>query len=194
MESLTDDGPSQKDLIAQGSRLLDAPEKVGDWTLVETRELDEGAANMLRCHGEMVRVYHHETNDIDVTVAILFGPRGPIAVHTPEVCYNSIGTTQVGGRKAQTVKHGTSEDRFWTVKFAEDPSPDESMDVWYGWSDGDGWVAAEHPRFWMVENLYKLQIAGPVGTASFRPCKEFLTEFLPAVNPLLKPGESAVSK
>lgn len=171
-----------EDLIAKGSQLSEIPDEFGDWTLVETRELDPKAAEMLRCYGSSVRVYRNVTREIEITVAILYGPRGPIAVHTPEVCYSSVGTEQVGERKVENIRHGSAKDQFWSVKFAEGGDSAPTMEVWYGWNDGNGWIASKNPRFWMVDSLYKLQIAGPPGFADFRPCKEFLTEFLPHAN------------
>ena len=29
----------------------------------------------------------------------MFGPRGPMAVHTPEVCFDSVGTSQTRDRR-----------------------------------------------------------------------------------------------
>lgn len=175
-----------KDLVAKAELLDNIPEKLGEWQLVEKRPLNEDAAEMLRCYGSIVRVYRHPKNEVEVTVAILYGPRGPIAVHTPEVCYDSVGTDQIGKRKSKTIRHGSSKDSFWSVKFAKAPETEiASMDVWYGWNAGGGWVASKYPRFWMVDSLYKLQIAGPVGVPSFRPCEDFLTEFLPHANKLV---------
>ena len=174
------------DLIAQASQLDNLPDKCGQWLLSERQELDESAAELLRCYGSQVRVYQHEQTDSTVTVAVLFGPRGPIAVHTPEICYSSVAKKQVGERRVKKITHSGSVDEFWSVKFAENPSPDPSLDVWYGWSDGGSWVASENPRFWMTDNLYKLQIAGPIGDSKFRPCDDFLSEFLPQLQALIQ--------
>ncbi|MFG0254566.1 MAG: exosortase-associated EpsI family protein, partial [Rhodopirellula sp. JB053] len=98
------------DSTAKGSRLSDLPTQLGDWKLVETTELDDGAADLLRCYGSIVREYQNELTGAKVNVAILFGPRGPIAVHTPEVCYSSIGTKQVGEREAESISSDAHQD------------------------------------------------------------------------------------
>ena len=175
-----------EDLIARGSKLQQAPEQCGDWTLVETRELEENARDILRCYGSEVRVYRYGTSSTKVTVAVFFGPRGPIAVHTPEVCYDSIGTDQTGPRKKEIVAEQGTKNSLWSVEFAKRPSPDPAFEVWYAWSSGGEWIAAENPRFWMTNNLYKIQISGPIGDGNFRPCEDFLDEFLPALQTLIQ--------
>lgn len=176
---------SSEDLIARGEKLNDAPEKCGKWELIEVKELDENASELLQCYAQTVRVYKHVELDSIVTVAVLFGPRGPIAVHTPEVCYSSVGTKQVGTRRVESIQGTEHDHTLWSVQFSKSPSPQPALDVWYAWSDGTAWHAADYPRFWMVDSLYKIQIAGPVGNSSFRPCKDFLASYLPKIEKLI---------
>ncbi|EMI44601.1 exosortase-associated EpsI family protein [Rhodopirellula sp. SWK7] len=173
-----------RDLTALGSVLDDLPDEIGEWKLHETQELDPGAAQLLRCYGSVVRVYRNEANGAVVNLAIMFGPRGPIAVHTPEICYSSIGTNQVGEREVERVG-GAGEDSLWSVRFAVDPLPDPSLEVWYGWSSGGEWQARENPRFWFTDALYKIQIAGPAGDGVNCPVKDFAASLLPLTHQYL---------
>ncbi len=177
------------DLTAQGQRLTQLPERCGPWVLLKTMELQENAARVLRCYGSTVRAYQNEQTKDVVNVAVLFGPRGPIAVHTPEICYSSVGTAQLGERVTRSLDVAGQSQRLWSVRFAEkglDGNVGEpSFEVWYAWSDGGAWMAAEKPRFWMTPNLYKVQVAGPVGQKGTPPCEDFLKEFLPQLAPLL---------
>ena len=174
-----------ENLVETGARVSQLPDTCGDWELIEKQELDPGVAEVLRCYGSGVSQYRHSGNGTIVTVAVLFGPRGPIAVHRPEICYSSIGTEQIGNRKKKTVYVDSAKQRFWQTQFSQDQSKTATLDVWYGWSDGDDWVAAENPRFWMTNNLYKLQAAGPVGNEEFRPCEDLLSVLLPHINRLI---------
>lgn len=176
----------QSDKIAVGSQLQDLPKSFGDWTLVEEGDLAEGALKQLRCYGSVNNVYRHEPTKTLVNAAIMYGPRGPIAVHTPEVCYSSEGTKQARQRTAETVKTKDRDDQFWSVEFTRNDDPDSSFEVWYGWSSGDGWVAAEHPRFWLTEDLYKIQLSGPLTQSSFSPCESFLAALLPHLEQHIK--------
>ncbi|EMI56932.1 hypothetical protein RSSM_01613 [Rhodopirellula sallentina SM41] len=57
--------------------------------------------------------------------------------------------------------------------------------MWYGWSSGDDWQARNQPRFWFADSLFKIQIAGPAETDSYRPVQEFVTEILPHTHTLI---------
>ena len=175
-----------ENLVETGAKLSQLPATCGDWELVEKQEL----ATRVQPNFYAATVQKSDSIAIKatgtvVTIAVLFGPRGPIAVHRPEICYSSVGTKQIGVRKKKTVFVDSAKQRFWQAQFSQDKSKTATLDVWYGWSDGDDWVAAENPRFWMTSNLYKLQIAGPVGNEDFRPCKELLTAILPHINRLI---------
>ncbi|TWU44322.1 hypothetical protein Q31b_18580 [Novipirellula aureliae] len=174
-----------KDLIQQGDRLNQLPDHCGDWTLLHRDELDDGAKKLLRCYGSSLAVYQHDRTKSTVTVAVLFGPRGPIAVHTPEICYSSVGTKQVGETKKQIIQTPSGQQEFFSVQFAIAPSTEPSLDVWYAWSEGDAWIAAEYPRLWMAHSLYKIQVAGSV-EVSENDCNNFLTSFLPEIDALLE--------
>jgi hypothetical protein len=174
------------DLIAVGSLLGDVPDRVGDWKLVEDRELQPNAASLLRCYGSIVRVYRNEQSGATVNVAVLYGPRGPIAVHTPEVCYSSVGTEQVGPTRREEILVGSERHRFWEVQFSRDGDPKPSLNVWYSWSDGGNWKDSDYPRIWLTENLYKIQVAGPLGMDGQRPVAEFLEVFLAQLQPHIR--------
>lgn len=176
---------ANRDLQAVGDKLEGLPEQVGDWRLTERSELDANAAKLLRCYGSSVRIYENEKTGAMVNVALLFGPRGPIAVHTPEICYSSVGTKQIGNRKAERLTAGGTSDALWSVQFAVNPDPNPTLEVWYGWSDGGAWEARDQPRFWLTENLYKVQVAGPAGNDAGRPVKDFMKAFLPLTHPAM---------
>ena len=164
-----------KDLYQAGEKLEELPKQIGAWQQIESNDLDDSVVKMLQCYGSIVREYRHDDTGEQVTVALLLGPRGPIAVHTPEICYSSVGTKQVGQRISKSI----DQHQLWVSEFAQSPSPTATFEVWYGWSDGSEWVAAENPRFWMTPTLYKIQLVGPVESESNRPCKNFLSELLP---------------
>ena len=164
---------------AQAKLLEKFPETLGDWTLSGEQELDEATQRLLRCYGSFVRVYRHSETGETVNVALLYGPRGPIAVHTPEVCYSSVGTRQTRPRVVETFDGNEGDHTLWSVEFSRDENVDPSLKVYYGWSSGGNFVAAESPRFWLTDELYKLQLAGPVTGTTFDPCKSFLETFVP---------------
>jgi len=170
------------DVDLAASKLNDLPEQIGPWVLVSDHELAQSAQKQLQCYGYLNREYWKPASGDRVSVAVLFGPRGPIAVHTPEICYSSAGSTPIGTRVAETLEANGETAELWHIQFGRDTEPRPHLDVWYAWSDGGPWQAGEYPRFWLTDRLYKIQLAGvPGADGNELPCRDFLTHFLPAV-------------
>jgi hypothetical protein len=167
-------------LQAIGDRLQDLPAKLGNWELAGEGKLEPQAQKLLQCYGSSVREYSNPTTGDRLNVALLFGPRGPIAVHTPEVCYSSVGTETMGSREAVSISQENETDQFWKVQFRAAQADAPHLEVWYAWSDGGPWHAAKAPRIWFTNHLYKIQIATPPprnGQPS--PAQDFLESLLP---------------
>ena len=176
------------DMAAIGNKLDDLPERCGDWSLVEQQELDENARKLLRCYGDTVRVYVNANSGSRLTVAVLLGPRGPIAVHTPEICYSGQGVQQDAPRQRVEISSGDVEHQLWQTNFLSKVDGQPELEVFYAWSDGGPWQAAEQPRYWLTDRLYKIQLAGPP-TPDGQPSEslQFLETFLPQLQPQLIP-------
>ncbi len=173
----------QPDLERVGSRLTELPPKCGVWELVNESELAKESQRQLRCYGSVVREYWNPATGDRVNVFVVFGPRGPIAVHTPEVCYSSATAGIASPRTAETITTADRDDQFWKMQFRANESQTPHLEVWYGWSDGGAWQAAKYPRVWMTDRLYKIQVAGsPSETGQKSPVEDFLESFLPALN------------
>lgn len=175
---------------AMASKLDAIPDQVGPWTLVSDQDLPENAQRILRCDGYVNREYWNPQTGDRVYVAVLMGPRGPIAVHTPEICFSSTGTEPMAPRQPRSIETGGQNDRLWNLQFAQPGQTNPELDVWYGWSDGGPWQASENPRFWLTDRLYKIQLAsrpaadggGASGAGGGKtPAEDFLNHFLPAL-------------
>lgn len=163
-----------------GSKLNSLPDRVGQWELVEETPLPQNAQDILRCFGSTNRVYQNIDTADRVTVAVMFGRRGPIAVHTPEVCYSGRGTKQSGPTRREIVPIDSVNHSVWTVSFEDNQDKQPKLEVLYAWSVGEEWVAADNPRFWLTENLYKIQIAGPpTAKGQESVTLEFFRELIP---------------
>src|SRR5690606_36914398 len=134
-----------------GALLPQLPEQVGPWVRVGDHELPASAQKQLRCYGYLNREYWNPNTGDRVSVALLFGPRGPIAVHTPEICYSSAGTQPIGTRVVETVDADGETGEFWHIQFSRGDEPLPHLDVWYAWSDGGPWYAGEYPRLWLTD-------------------------------------------
>ncbi len=181
---------AQPDVEAASSKLHQVPAQFGDWVLLEERELEENVQQMLRCFGYTHRVYQNSRTGSQVIVAVLFGPRGPIAVHTPEVCYSGQGVQAAGNRRH--VQVGSGEDNsLWQLTFLDKVDQQPTLEVHYGWSDGGHWQAAEQPRLWFTDRLYKIQVAGPATPPGHESeSLQFLELYLAQLKPLLTSTKS----
>ena len=142
-------------------------------------------AEMLQCAGYVNRRYVNQQTGQTVNLAIIVGPPGPTAVHTPEICFSSRAYDVQGDRQkivlesSPTVRH-----TFWSVDFSTKNPLADGLRVYYAWNRGDAWEASASPRyeFAAAPMLYKLQLAGPIGHSKSDqgsdPGREFLEDLL----------------
>ena len=162
------------------------------WVEQSSDPINENTLDALECKGYINRRYQNSLTGQIVQVAILLGPVGPIAVHTPEVCFSSRNHKQREGRQRETIDYSESAShKFWAVTFeANAPTleADEQLAdirVYYAWSTGEQWLAPDEPRISFFGNpyLYKIQLEAFVsqqpGQRTNDPCQEFLQDFLP---------------
>jgi hypothetical protein len=178
-------GPSA-DLIAAADKLERIPRQFGDWRLKSSEELNPMTRNMLECAGYLVRQYENlQTGDM-VNVTLLLGPPGPIAVHTPEICFPAHNYQARNEREAVAIPRASGgDDRFWALEYKMNDIRGGLLRVYYAWSTGGRWAAPNDARFTYAGQpyLYKIQLSGllPPGAASSAhdPCAAFLRAFVP---------------
>jgi len=181
-------GPSQ-DSLAAAKKLEELPEEFGNWKLKSSEKMSGEVVKMLECSGYISRVYVNQESGEKVSLAVILGPSGPIAVHTPEVCFSSRDHKTLESRKPTAV--GDSNDRFWAMTFEANDLSANLIRVYYGWTPGNHWAATKNPRVSLARYpyLYKIQLASdlPAGTdiTSNDPCKNFLEDFIPVMKEYL---------
>ena len=109
------DRPNIEAIAAQ---LKDLPSEFGDWSLVENQQLSESTLSLLQCYGYSSQTYQNARTGRRVNVAVLFGPRGPIAVHTPEVCYSGQGLIPAGNTEQEVISVEGGDHTVWRVNFS----------------------------------------------------------------------------
>jgi hypothetical protein len=179
-------GPRPSAEIAADSLRRFPPSDVGNWRVRREVPLAPDAAQMLQSPAHIVRVYEHQQTGDSITVMVLLGPPGPIAVHTPEICYSSRDYTVDGERRVYSVKGASGgEHTLWDLALKANNLEGQSLRVLYGWSSGTHWEAARYARFAYggLPHLYKLQLAIPTSSISksgdFDPAQDFLANFIP---------------
>ena len=174
-----------KDVKGIAGRLQELPDRVGDWTLVRDEEISQQVQDLLRCDGFTNRVYVNESTGQQVSMAVIYGPRGPTAVHNPEICYQGAGKVPQAAAQKRSIE-GTS-DSFWAVTLLDELDLQPSIEVYYSWSDGGPWTAADYARMWPTDRLYKIQLAGtPPAPGQSSQVEEFLQQVLPEVRSLME--------
>jgi hypothetical protein len=184
------------DLVALAAKFDKLPADIGPWRLESSGDLEPEVQKVLQCAGHVKRTYIHANTGEVVTVAVMLGPHGPIAVHTPEICYSSRDFAIAKPReRIELPATGSAKNELWSMNFNSREVTGGQLSVWYAWTTGNGWVASESPRFEFSGEpwLYKIQVASQVNSspsvAAKDPCREFLEAFLPVLQACL-PDES----
>lgn len=173
------------EMRAAAIHLGQLPREIGSWKAVEEVPIDDSALQMLECTGHINRRYVNEETGKSLQLAIMLGPPGPIAVHTPEICYSS-RAYELQGERSKTLLEVSTGMRhlFWTVDFTTRNALADGLRVYYAWGDGRKWFASNSPRFEFAGAplLYKLQVATYVnpyaGDEGSDPSRQFLEELL----------------
>lgn len=176
------------DLAAAAEHLNSFPREFGDWQLLNMTPMEESTVQMLECAGYVNRQYVNRKTGETVSLAIMLGPSGPIAVHTPEVCYSSRAYSIQEPRKSISLTDSKGQvHSFWSLAFRANTLSADQLRVCYAWCENGLWEASKSPRFQFAGRplLFKLQIAGLMptslsgSTATRRnPCEDFLAAML----------------
>jgi len=182
-------GPQQH-MTEAGTRLERIPSQIGTWQMVSSQHLDDSARAMLGCTGDIVRSYVNPTGKSEASLTLIVGPPGPIAVHSPEICFPSRNYRLLDERKRVEIRDSLGiEHEFWMVVFQSQDLEARLLHVYYGWSTGGTWTAPDNPRFEFAGSpfLYKVQLvaydSSQRGAAD--PALALLREFLVAAKDVL---------
>jgi hypothetical protein len=165
------------------ARLHDFPIKAGEW---QGQDLDikKGSHGLA---GSVSLRYVHRTTGKAVTVFLGTGRRGPVSIHTPDVCYAASGFKGEGKRTytfaADSPAAGATfyHDTMRKARAADNTQ----LRIFWSWNAGGTWQTAENPRFAFVGQsiLYKVYFIREVGTPpeppESDPCLDLMSHLLP---------------
>lgn len=171
-------------MVTAGARLSQLPTHFASWDEQSSQHLPESTRLMLECTGDSVRCYVNSATKSMVEATLLVGPAGPLAVHTPEICFSSRDYQAVGKRRRVTIIDSEGvEHKLWKIDFRRRDVDSSLVHVYYAWSVGGPWMAPDKPRYQLAgwPYLYKIQLIGyPTNNVSLRPIDPvpaFLQEF-----------------
>jgi hypothetical protein len=179
-----------ENIQALGAQLNSIPMEIGPWKCSEEGKLDDRVIfGILEANGYISRVYVHQSTAEAINVFLVFGPKGPVAVHTPEICYSARAVTQTSERQAVPADYDGKDGQLWKLGFETNSIDKRKMSVYYGWTDGGAWQAAKSPRFWRTDYLYKIQTSCQAVGKKEDSTDEFFRVFLPEVRKVLRKTE-----
>jgi hypothetical protein len=177
------------------SRLAVIPRTIGDWHATDL-ELTSREIEVARIDGYCYRRYENSRNHRSVQMLLVCGRAGPIAAHTPDVCFQGAGYRAVNEPTLLSLPYGPAdaEAGFRTMRLAQQESafPIE-IRVYWTWSAGGPWQAPSNPRMSFAGRraLYKLYLLREKTEDHIPPesdpCAEFLRLLLPELDSRLCP-------
>jgi hypothetical protein len=177
------------------ARLAGLPLTVGPWT-GEDETLDARQVQRAELRAHVLRRYTHRSTGEVLTVLAVCGRPGPIAVHSPEVCFGGAGFALTAPAERRTIAAPglAGKTDYWVGRFEKSAGVPEVLKIYWSWNAGGGWDAVDDPRwsFAAQRALYKIyvvrQMARPDEPSEEDPVPGFLELFLPEVNRSLFPG------
>lgn len=176
------------------ARLDRIPRDVGDWH-GEDLVLPEDEVQAAQLAGYCYRRYVNAHSRHVVTMLLLCGPTGPLAVHTPDVCFKGAGYRELGEPVPFQLPYNGADDEaaFRTLRMREDEVAHPAMlRIFWSWSAGGSWQAPTNPRLSLSRHryLYKLYVlrmnVGENVEAKDDPCVKFMDAFLPQLDTALR--------
>ena len=139
------------------------PLTLDDWQGQEI-ETPERTRRLSEADEIITRRYVHASTGQIVDVTLLVGRSGPLAVHTPEVCYGNVGLqlTAPPERATYPLNDGGMA-TLWSARLERRPLADLRLRSVWGWAAGGQWLAPDNPRFALAgqPRAGKLLIAWP---------------------------------
>jgi hypothetical protein len=124
--------------------------------------LEAGSLQRGEIAGSVARRYVHRSTEQEMLVMLVCGRPGPIAVHTPDVCYQGAGYRMASDRTRQVVASPTGQPvPFFKANFVKDTAPaKDELRIWWSWQGNGAWQIAAEPRFAFARCsvLYKLYL------------------------------------
>jgi hypothetical protein len=181
------------------ARLAQVPSKVGDWEGAD-QVMDAGSRRAAGGAGDLFRKYTDRRTGHSLLVYLVCGRAGRVSTHTPDVCYATSGYDPVGdAERLQVNSGGPAAGEFRMMGFRPHAlKGGDPLHVYWSWGASGKWQApatdsrAASPRLVFAGQpvLFKLYVVAPAEgerPADNNTARDFIRDFLPAVNQALFP-------
>lgn len=176
---------SSPDRAASEARPGRVPAALGPWRgeplAFDRREVERSGVD-----GCVARRYVDEESGESLTMLLVSGAPGPVAVHTPDVCYAGAGYEEVSAPSHREIRpEGSSRGAdFLVAEYRKrDVAQPCYLRVYWAWSRGGAWAAPPNPRvaFATASILYKVyvvrELSAPGEARDEDPAIDFIARF-----------------
>jgi hypothetical protein len=174
------------------ARLESVPDRMGDW-VGENRQLDQEVIAAAHIAGYRLLDFNNKRRRQRVTMLLICGQPGPVAVHTPDVCYEGAGYQVVSGPVPYSLlaaRGGSSYPLNCVRLEGTAPQQPSELRVLWSWNADGCWEIPAHPRFHFARfhALYKLyvmsehRVSGQIPQLEDDAAVTFLKVLLPALD------------
>jgi hypothetical protein len=184
--------------VAALKQVKDAPPAAGDWepAAAPAQKIDEETLTIGGIKEYLHHGYVNPKTGEQVSVLVVCGRGGPIAAHTPEVCYGSAGFRRGREPVPTGVEAGGHRHTFQVGQFAKPDAAQSKIEIFWAWSKDGGrtWDAPENPRlaYGRLPAVYKVYVVREVlptsKTDTGDPGRAFLEAAIPALGDALAPA------
>lgn len=173
--------------------LKQVPTTIGDWD-AESFELPADQLAGAEVEAHLARRYLNRSNGTVLTVLIVCGRTGAIAVHPPDVCYRGAGYDLTAPPTPYVIPNpaGLEPLEFMTAKFQKSDTPVPCyLRILWSWSAAGAWKAPSFPRMTLAHSpvLYKLYVIQELQTLDEPlddgPCVRFIRALIPELEQAL---------
>jgi hypothetical protein len=177
------------------ARLSAIPSVIGEWS-GESLTLPERQVTASGIDAYVMRRYRHQRGGDQVTVLVVSGKAGPVALHTPDVCWEAHGYRQADPAEVLTLpRDGGPADEVRVGRFVKaGPALSDELRIAWAWTADGQWQVPDSPRvvFRNQGALYKIYVmrSAPRVEGPFEkdPAHAFLQALLPELRRTLFSG------
>jgi hypothetical protein len=173
------------------ARVYAVPMQAGTWKAVAIA-VDPEPYEQARAIGWWMRRYTRDGSSAAISVILMCGRAGHMAVHTPDICYRGAGYEMAGEPVQEVIvlPNGQGEAQFWTARFRLPArTGGQDLAIHWSWAATGSWQAPSSPRlvFGGQPYLYKLYVVRETAGDPVRDPEttEFLRQLMPQLEATL---------
>jgi hypothetical protein len=169
-------------------RVHAVPLHAGNWKGVNL-DVDPELYEQARAVGYWMRRYTNGATGDSISVILMCGRAGHMAVHTPDICYRGAGYEMVG-EPARYRLPGSAACEFWAASFRlPGLAGVADLEIYWTWGADNSWKAPSSPRlaFGGQPYLFKLYVVreAPGNPLQDPVTADFLRQFMPELEAAL---------